>query len=394
MVVLDKDFAALHPPSTAYAACSSTKEAGRIYQEEWRSESISGVVMTCLGRMPAMCHRNVATDAALDIFRLAGIEPPSQLRTYGSDDEALTVARGFAADGLRLATIYPHIEPIRALNAELVDPALYDWLNDKSNIEHLCPGAFIPKRRVLSRECVPSLRPGEQDYPLVAKGAVAGANGSGEDVRICENEKDLAAFLSWFEGIPVFKALILEEVIPFTTTWCLNYAVLDKEIRWLGGAEQLFSSPGEQSGSCIDPALQPPAEAVDIGKDICATVQAKGYRGFAGLDMCVDADRQIYFFDLNFRLASSTCFILLSAAMEDQGLVGVTVGAEFQGSISDVLPRLEDLARAGRFVPLRLYEGTASKLADAPGVVTGFVRGDDRDAALDLAKEFESRLNQ
>jgi len=394
VVVLDKDFAALHPPNTAYAPCSSTKEAARVYQEEWRSESITGVVMTCLGRMPAMCHRNVATEAAMDFFRLAGIEPPSQLRTYASDDEALTLARRFAADGLRLATIYPHIEPVRGLNAALVDPALYDWLNDKRNLEHLCPAAFTPKRRVLNRDCVPNLQPSEQDYPLIAKGAVAGANGSGEDVRFCKNEKDLAAFLSWFADIPVFNALILEEAIPFTATWCMNYAVLDREIHWLGGAEQLFSSPAEQSGSCIDPALQPPAEAIDIGKDICAAAQAMGYRGIAGLDMCVDEDGRVYFFDLNFRLASSTCFILLSSAMEDQNLVGLTVGGEFQGPISDVLPGLADLARAGRFVPLRLYEGTTSKVADAPGVVSGFVRGEDRDAALDLAKEVESQLSQ
>jgi hypothetical protein len=108
--------------------------------------------------------------------------------------------------------------------------------------------------------------------------------------------------------------------------------------------------------------------------------------------MCVDADGQVYFFDLNFRLASSTCFILLCSAMEDQNLVGLTVGGEFEGSVSDMLPRLADLARAGRFVPLRLYNGSTCKLADAPSVVSGFVRGEDRGAAQDLAKEVESRL--
>jgi hypothetical protein len=394
MIVLEKDFSSLFPPDTAFAPCSSTKEAGRIYEEEWRSESITGVVMSCLGRMPAICHQNVATEAALDFFRLAGVEPPSRLGTYASEGEALALARRFVADGLRLASIYPHIESIRALDAGLVAPALYDWLNDKTNLEHLCPASFIPKRRVLSRESVPSLQPGEQTYPLVAKGAVAGANGSGNDVRLCTHEKDLAEFLSWFAEMPVFKALILEEAIPFTATWCLNYAVLDKKIHWLGGAEQLFSSPTEQSGSRIDPALPPPAEAIDIGRDICASAQAKGFRGIAGLDMCVDQGARVYFFDLNFRLASSTCFILISGSMEDQNLVGLTVDGLYPGPIADFLPRLEDLARAGQFVPLRLYDGSTCKLGEAPSVIDGFVRGEDRDAAQDLVKEVENRLSR
>ena len=110
--------------------------------------------------------------------------------------------------------------------------------------------------------------------------------------------------------------------------------------------------------------------------------------------MCIDEDGRVYFFDLNFRLASSTCFILLSSAMEDQNLVSLTVSGEFQGPISNVLSRLEDLACAGRFVPLRLYDGTTSKLADAPSAITGFVRGEDRDAAQDLEKEFESHLSR
>ena len=393
MVVLSEDFATLHPPNTAFVPCSSTKEAARVYEEEWRSESITGVVMTCLGRMPAICHRNIATEAALDFFRLAGIEPPSQLSTYASDDEALALASRFATDGLRLATIYPHIEPIRELNAGLVDPALYDWLNDKANLELLCPATFIPKRRVLNRNCVPNLQPSQQIYPLYAKGAVAGANGTGMDVRRCKNEKELTEFLSWFWNISVFKRLILEQEIPFIATWCLNYAVFDRKIRWLGGAEQLFSSPGNQCGSLIDPALQPPAEAIDIGRDICASAQARGYRGIAGLDMCVDADGRVFFFDLNFRLASSTCFILLSSAIEDQNLVGLTVGCEFPGPLLDALRRLVDLARARRFIPLHLYDGTTCKLGNALSVVSGFVRGEGRDAAEDLAKEVQSRLS-
>ena len=99
--------------------------------------------------------------------------------------------------------------------------------------------------------------------------------------------------LAWFANVSAYKALILEREIPFTTTWCLNYAVLDRTVRWLGAAEQIFATPGVQCGSRIDPALQPSSYAVDIGREICAAAQARGYRGLAGLDMGVDASGRL-----------------------------------------------------------------------------------------------------
>ena len=387
-----EDFAALHPPDTAFVPCSSLKEAGLVVDEAWRMESITGTMLTCLGRIPALCHRNAATDAALEFFRLAGIEPPSSLETYASDDEATKLASRLAARGLRFATIYPQIESIRALGACLVTPELYGWLNDKTNLEFLCPAPYLPRREIYSRTAAARLKGSGLDYPFYAKGAVAGANGSGNDVRHCTNDEEFRAALAWFAGATSYSALIVEEEIPFTATWCLNFAILDESIQWIGAAEQLFAKPGDQSGNRIDPACQPPAQAVDVGYDICAAAQAKGYRGIAGFDMCVDAEGGIYFFDLNFRMAACTCLILLNRALDDRTGVAVTCNITVPGPLSDALARVEDLARAKRFVPTRLYDGSACTLGEAPSVVTGFVRGHDRDAAQALVQEMESRL--
>jgi hypothetical protein len=393
MTVLTREnYAALHPPGTAFVPCSSLKEAGLVLEEEWRMESITGSMVPCLGSMPALVHRNAATDAALDFFRLAGIELPSSLETYASDDEATKLARRLAARGLRFATIYPQIESIRALGACLVTPELYGWLNDKTNLEFLCPAPNLPRREIYSRAAASRLKTSRLEYPFYVKGAVAGANGSGNDVRRCANDKDFRAALDWFRDATGYQTLIVEQEIPFTATWCLNFAILDRSVRWIGGAEQLFESPGNQNGSVIDPRKPPPSRAVDIGLEICEAAQAKGYRGIAGFDMCVDADGGIYFFDLNFRQAACTCLILLERALEDPTRVSLTCNFNVPGRLADRLARLEDLARAKSFIPVRLYDGSACTLGDAPSVVTGFVRGHDHDAAQALVKEMESRL--
>lgn len=387
-----EDFAALHPPDTAFVPCSSLKETALVLEDEWRTESITGTMLTCLGRMPALCHRNAATDTALDFFRLAGIEPPSSLETYTSDDEAVSLARRLAAKGLQFASIYPQIESIRALDACLVDSRLYGWLNDKTNLEFLCPAPYLPRREIYSRMAAARLKTSDLDYPFYVKGAVAGANGAGNDVRRCTNDEEFRAALAWFRDATGYQTLIIEQEIPFTATWCLNYAILDKSVRWLGGAEQLFAGPGHQSGNCIDPKRPPPAPAVDIGLEIGAAAQAKGYRGLAGFDMCVDADGRVFFFDLNFRQAACTCLILLNRALEDRTGVAVTCSSNVPGPLPDAMARVEDLARAKRFIPTRLYDGANCTLGDAPSVVTGFVRAPDRESADALVKEFEARL--
>jgi hypothetical protein len=385
-------FGEIHPPCVAFAAVSRWEEVRLVLHEPWQTEPISGSMMSCLGRMPAICHRNVATETALDFLRLSGIEPPPCLDTYGSVPEAAILARRIADTGLRLATALPHAPEIRAVHAALVAPALLNALNDKSNIVALCPAAVVPPRRIYGRDAVAGLSMEAIRFPVFLKGAVERASGAGMDVRPCATATDFADALSWFRAHPEFKALIVEAAIPFVTTWCLNYAVLDREVRYLGAAEQIFARPGVQSGSVIDPDNLPPPRAISIGREICSAAQDRAYRGIAGLDMGVTAEGQIYFFDLNFRLASSTCFILLHEGVGDRYRVGVMAGISVPGALADLLPRLTDLAVHRLFVPLMLYDGSRHDSGPAPSRIVGFVRGEYRRETEALADAVKARL--
>jgi hypothetical protein len=382
----------LHPRLTAFAASSKWEEVRLVHHERWQTESLSGSMISCLGAMPAICHKKAATEAALDFFRLSGIDVPSHLETYRSDGEAVICARRMAASGQRLATILPQSPEIRSLDACLVAPALYDYLNDKRNISELCAASFIPARRIYTRDAARNIHAGAMDFPVFLKGAVEGASGGGLDVRHCSNDEEFREALSWFESIPAFKALIIEAAIPFTTSWCLNFAVLDREVRYLGAAEQLFAREGVQCGSLIDPENAPPPLAVDIGEEICAAAQDRGYRGISALDMCINAEGRIYFFDLNFRLASSTCFILLHAGMHGLDQVGVMSGFNIPGNLPDLLSRLTDLAQRRLFVPVHLYDGGEHEGKFAPNRIVGFFRGKSRREVNALVKEVKGRL--
>lgn len=385
-------FPELHPARTAFAACSRWEEVRIVHASPWQTEALSASMLTCLGAMPAICHRGGATEIALEHFRLAGIEPPASLAAYGDEAEAVTLADGLAASGLRLATTLPHAPGIRALGASLVPPELYDHLNDKRNLSALCPDEATPARHIYGLSDLDRIEPALLDYPVYLKGAVEGGSGGGLDVRYCADAEAFEEALRWCRSVPEFKAAIVEAAIPFTASWCLNYAVLDGRIRYLGGAEQLFASRGLQNGSLIDPASPPPQKAVEIGTEICDRARSLGFRGICGLDMCVDGEGRVYFFDLNFRLAGSTCFILMQEGMEDRKSVGIMSAFNIEAPLADLLGRIEGDLRAKIFIPLQLYAGTADK-GGPVSRIAGFVRAPSRDEALSLASEFRRRLS-
>ncbi len=385
-------FLELHPPGTAFVSCTSRQEVGLVYAHDWQAEAASGAIISCLGEMPAICHFNAATEVALDFFSMSGIEPPTRLETYRSNHEAEMHARRFAAAGLRLASIFPHTAGIGALNASLVSPQLYNYLNNKRNLSALCPPSVVPARRIYGRDAVPDLHASALRFPLFVKGAVDGASGGGSDVRFCSNDSELRDALSWFRSTPVFSDLIVEIAVPFTATWCLNFAILENAVRYLGAAEQLFASPGQQSGSLIDPDCQPGPEAVEIGMEICASAQGRGYRGLAGLDMCIDAEGGHYFFDLNFRMVGSTCLALLHGAMDDPRQVSLLCTFDVPGKLTDLLPRIAGHARAGRFIPVLLFDGSNRNSGAVPSRVRGIVQGRARAGATALAHDVRDRL--
>lgn len=216
----------------------------------------------------------------------------------------------------------------------------------------------------------------------------------GRSEEVSEPGTQIRESLDWYRAARDFRALIVEVAIAFTTSWCLGFSILDDSIRYLGAAEQVFERPGVQSGNLIDPERMPPAAAIDIGREICTAGQKFGYRGLVGLDMCIDRDARIFFFDLNFRRAGSTCFILLHDETDRSRQVGLQRSVNLRASLADALSKLSDLVRDRRYVPLQLFDGVADDFEVTPSRLTGFVRGASRREVEMLDDEIRSRLSK
>jgi hypothetical protein len=379
----------LHPPNTAYAPRSSRARTRWVMDADYKLDALTGVPVALLGAMPLICHRGAATPAALELFARAGLARPERLFLYDTEAEAVALAKSLAASGYRLAYIHPPPEALGGTGALLVSPDRYAAMNDKANLAELVYPGLLPPRRLLSPEDAFRLPfPGRPTYLKAGHGE---ASGGGAGVAYCASADDWRTAMAWFAecGLPI-RRMVIEEAVAVRRSWCFSIAVLDECVRYLGAAMQLLGAPGRQVGSRIDPDAPPPEAAVQAAVAIGEQSRRQGYRGIAGFDIGADAGGRLFVFDLNFRINSSTAFVLLHAAATARigATVTQSVNATFDAPLGGALRRLEPLIDEGRFVPTRLYDGAAGGCS----VVTGMATGATADEADALARSTAALL--
>jgi hypothetical protein len=67
----------------------------------------------------------------------------------------------------------------------------------------------------------------------------------------------------------------------------VSLSIDEAGVRYLGAAEQLFSSPARQSGSMIDDDDPFPKEGVKVAITVGENARTMGFRGPAGMDIGV-----------------------------------------------------------------------------------------------------------
>lgn len=369
-------FSELYPPQTVYAPRSTRELIRWVFNDAFRLDTITGVTLAIMGDMPLICHQSTVTPLILDFFRQAGIEPAANLATFETEEDAVAVAQEYIRCGKKLAYTYPPPPDLHAPGSLLVTLSLYNWLNDKANLAELVDKDYLPPYQMVPPDCLSRLYDFLPGRDVFIKACHPGATGTGKDVLYCPDQISRQVALDWLDACKdELSGVRIEEAMEISDCWCLSLAVLESCIRYLGAATQLFTEPAKQSGSRIDPDHLPPDSVVIIAKAIAERARIMGYRGVAGFDIGTTLSGQIFVFDLNFRLVSSTPQILLheAAVSRVDARISQSWNKQFTGRLDTALERIVEFSQSGKFVPVRLYEAT--QRSGGKSLITGIVVG-------------------
>lgn len=381
----------LYPGRVAFMARTDEAQLRLVGVSPYVLDTVTTVLMGLLNGMPTIRHHAGATDAIIALLERAGITVDEKMRVFDKMEEAELHADELVAEGFKLAWPYPLREGRFGGNAHLVEPELWRDLNAKGNLAGLVPAAHIARRRVHTLEQLAAL---PFDSPVFLKSGGRAATGAGYAVRHCPDEATWRAAIDWFQANGIVEHLVVEQALEVETCWCVNFAVTPDGVTVLGAAEQMFTSPGRQSGSVIDPENLFPQAGEDLVRLVGAVAAQRGFTGLAGLDVGRTTDGGLIVFDPNFRLNACSAQILWHAsAVARTGLAAsVSVNAPAAMDYTRLEKALLGPIEEGWFVPTRLIDGSLHPLSGGACLCTGFVLGADRADALRRKSQIESVL--
>ena len=276
------------------------------------NELLTGLALTVAGDLPMVVHRGVADDSGLGLIREAGLTLPDDIRVY---DDAHDYRSTLASASERV--VLQHVHPPEDLDPDRcwLPPDLLAFLNNKANLPELVAPASVPRRTVVPPEAAAGFDAGAWDLPLVVKVATNESIGGGRGVRVCHSAGELQTAVKEFAG----TALVIEEFVSIRRSHCVQFATTgDAGIRYLGAPEQIVRDDGRFVGSWLEPDADVPEAVVQLARTVMEHAVARGYRGFAGVDIALLEDDRFVVLDLNFRMNGSTSSLLLSGRIADE----------------------------------------------------------------------------
>ncbi len=339
--------------------------------------SRTGNTLAVVGDMDVMCARGASRRESFDLLRTAGLDLPSRLHAFSSEDEYYEVLGTLARGEKKLVAVHAHGDG-EIPDARLWCPrSLVVQLNNKAHLGELVPVEYTPSRRVCERSGLAGAL-AAAPLPVVLKAATDVCTGGGGDVRLCRTREDVAAARDAFAEC---SRIVVVELLDLRRSVCLNYAVLaDGSVTYLGGAEQICSEAGLYLGNWVDRESAVPASVIGMGASVAASGAKRGYRGIVGVDVAILADGRAVAFDLNFRTNGSTGMLLLYDAIVRSTGKDVVRLRGWRG-----LRTYEDLIDAGYialdsgyFLPLMAYDPETDGFASASPRLSGLMLGSSR----------------
>jgi hypothetical protein len=324
---------------------------------------------------PVICSAGVASPCGLELLGSAGVPVSREIRTYRTTEDFKGLVGDVIAHGERLLCQHVHDEDEVPAEACMVAPDLLRYLNNKANLPSIVGPEGSPRRTPILPEDVGTLRV-EESWVL----------------KVCSDESSGGGYGVYVHpagaaiGSPSFVQpgadLIVEEYLELVENWCVQFCVeAIGTPRMLGATEQLISATGAYGGSRVGGSVLP-AAAVELCQSVAERARELGFIGYCGIDTGLTSSGQVRIFDLNFRINASTPpLLVLNAIAASRGPSWAGRGRwqtyRHDGSLSDLVKRLDGIYPDGVLVPIASYDPAFTANGPGPSLLSALVVGDD-----------------
>lgn len=347
-------------------------------------DMLTGGPLTLAGDMLTVCSEGYNQGPGLDLLALAGIDVAPNRIHFRAGGHMNALAEAARDPSLKLVLQHAYPEDSWPTERCWIDPALLMALNNKALLPDLVAPANLPERRVVDRA---DFFAGEPRLPVVLKVVSSWSNGGGRGVVVCRTEADLERARRLFGGS---DTVVVEEAIDIVANPCLNFAIMaDGEVRYLGFAEQDVTAAGEHRGNWAEAGASLPQSAVDAAAVPVSMAAARGYYGYAGVDLAFARDGRLYVLDLNFRSNASTALVMMARAIAARGR-GATMHLrrmQSERTAAELAKALTPDVRSGRLVPLSLFDAEAAGYRGRQASTRVLVVGESRAEILTIEAE-------
>jgi len=382
----------LYPKDAAYMARTDLEQTRMLGYTPFNLDAVTSLLMGLLGKRSSVRHRSGVSDEVLGVMDRAGLAFEEDVRVYETGRQALKHADHLIEAGKKLFWPYPLAAGRFPQSAHLVPPDLWRWLNAKQHLDQLVAGKNLSNREIFT---IDQLRASGFKKPVYLKAGGDLATGWGYGVRYCHDRASWLEAVQWFGALGDVETVIVEDEIAVRSCWCATIVVEQDQTSFAGAAEQIFSSPGHQSGSIIDPENLLPDRGVQLAIEVGEAARDKGFIGVAGLDIGLTTDGRFIVFDPNFRFNASSTQVLFHGSAAHRS--GLSASHSFHASVPLVFPELVQRLRGpiddGWFVPSRLIDGKLLPATRERSVCTGFVLGENRHDVIARRDRLTAILN-
>lgn len=351
---------------------------GWLPDSQAKLDFLTGSPLTVAGALPVICSYSVITEEVFSLLEKANLEVAASPHVYRTEEDYNKLLNRFSSKKQKIVFNHVHRPNEVDQKAYWIDPKLIGYLNNKANLSKIVPSGYVPRRAIIPSGKIQNVTYEFMKLPLVIKAATNQSTGSGYDVIICRDPKDILRAHSCFN---ICEAVVVEEHIDIQKIFNTQFAkTVSGQIIYLGTSEQISGPSGNYLGNWITGPETPPNSIVELGHSIMERACQSGFIGIGGFDIALSKDNRVLAIDLNFRLNGSTPALLLRDSIMKIYAAKVLLFRNWKASMdwSRFLLICQEFIESKYLVPISVYNPLSSPYPDSDVLFSGVIVGSSR----------------